>query len=179
MSMKQPGDRTPSSEAVKRQRVEEVLTLRLNGAELHDIGDYGVEKQWNVSDRTLRRYIDEADTLLLNVLQRDREKLLGRHIAQRRSLYARAMQDGDYRAALAVLRDEAELEGLYKQRIELDAQGTFRIEAMSDEDRNAAIARILARFGIAGVCPAGPLAARNGTGDGDGSLLGGSGTGHD
>jgi hypothetical protein len=45
--------------------------------------------------------------------EEDRHKLLVRHVAQRRALHARTMQIGDYRGALAALKDEAELQGLY------------------------------------------------------------------
>lgn len=45
--------------------------------------------------------------------QRDSKQLLGRHLMQRRALYARALKSNDHRTALQVLRDEAELQGLY------------------------------------------------------------------
>jgi hypothetical protein len=45
-----------------------------------------------------------------------RKKLLRRHLAQRRTLYARAVNNGELRTALAVARDEAELLGLYPAR---------------------------------------------------------------
>src|SRR5262249_18034132 len=42
-----------------------------------------------------------------------RKQALRRHLAQRRNLYARALNKGDERTALAVLADLAELQGLY------------------------------------------------------------------
>jgi hypothetical protein len=97
-------------------RVQTVLTMRLNGAELHDLRAHALEQGWNVSDRTIRRYIDRADDLMIEGFEADREKLLKRHVTQRRNLYARALNDGDNRTALAVLKDEGELIGLYLKR---------------------------------------------------------------
>jgi hypothetical protein len=54
-----------------------------------------------------------ADALILRSHERSRKKLLRRHLAQRRNLFAKAVISGDYRTALAVARDEAELQGLY------------------------------------------------------------------
>jgi hypothetical protein len=44
---------------------------------------------------------------------RDQKQLLGRHLMQRRALYARAMKVSDVKTALNVLKDEAQLQGLY------------------------------------------------------------------
>jgi hypothetical protein len=50
---------------------------------------------------------------MVEILNRNREQLFGRHVLQRRAILARCMKINDYRTALAVLRDEAQLEGLY------------------------------------------------------------------
>jgi hypothetical protein len=50
---------------------------------------------------------------MAQALEKDRNKLLARHLAQRRLLYAKALGTGDWRAALSVLKDEAELQRLY------------------------------------------------------------------
>ena len=98
------------------QRVEEVLRIRLDGAQFHDIREYAVEKAWGVSDTQLRRYIQKADELLVERQDRSRKKVVARHLAQRQALYARAVNGADYRTALAVLSDEARLRGLYPER---------------------------------------------------------------
>jgi hypothetical protein len=61
----------------------------------------------------LWRYISRADKLIAESCRSSRKKLLRRHLAQRRNLFAKAILAGDYRTALAVARDEAELQGLY------------------------------------------------------------------
>lgn len=50
---------------------------------------------------------------MVEASRRDRKQLLGRHLMQRRALYARCLKQGDHRTALNVLKDEADLQGLY------------------------------------------------------------------
>jgi hypothetical protein len=109
-----------------RQRVEDVLRLRLDGAEGWDVRRYVAEREaagtapWNVSEggkplseRHIRRYVEAADRLIDESCRTSRKKLLRRHMAQRRKLYARALNKGDERTALAVLADLAKMQGLY------------------------------------------------------------------
>jgi hypothetical protein len=128
-----------ASKAAIAVRVDEVLHCRLNGAEFHDLQAVAREKQWNVSDRQLWRYVEAADRLIEEQFEEDRGKLFRRHVFQRRALYARALQDGDYRTGLAILRDEAALHGLYAaQRLEMTGKDggalVVRFEDLSDED---------------------------------------------
>jgi hypothetical protein len=107
-------------------RVEEILRIRLDGAEIWDVREYVREKGqekgsvWELppdakplSDSQLWRYIAKADKLIADSCRASRKKRLRRHLAQRRNLYAKAVIAGDHRAALAVLADEAKLLGLY------------------------------------------------------------------
>jgi len=113
-----------SDKATIQQRVNEILTIRLQGAEFSDIVQYASEKQWGVGERQLRNYIRKTDELLAETLERDREKLLNRHVAQRRALYARCMSVSDYSNARAVLADEAKLLDLYPaKKTELTGKG--------------------------------------------------------
>jgi hypothetical protein len=105
--------RPRATDAEMAKRVDEVLHCRLNGAEFHDLQSYAKEQGWGVSDRQLWRYVAQADALMQKTFDADRDKQFRRHVFQRRALYARAVQDGDYRTALAVARDEAQLLGLY------------------------------------------------------------------
>jgi hypothetical protein len=158
-----PKKRTRATDADIAVRVEDVLYARLNGAELYDLVGLAKEKGWDVSKRTLQRYAEAADRKMEESLEKDRVKLLRRHLAQRRSLFARAVNDGDIRSALAIAQDEAELEGLYPRKgLELTgAGGAPLIEKMTDAERDAAITGILARFGI--TAPAAPAAAGTGS----------------
>lgn len=94
-----------------------MLTIRLNGAEWHDLKEYAREQGWDVSERTLWRYIAAADDKMEEHFETSRKKLLRRHILQRRMLQARAIGDGDWRTALAIAKDEAELERLYPEKM--------------------------------------------------------------
>jgi hypothetical protein len=108
-----------ATKAVIRQRVEQVMKIRLLGGEFHDIRQYAAENEpetgrpWKLSDRQLWRYVQASDLLLEKYLEHDRGKLFNRHIGQRRALFARAVEAADWRTALAVAKDEADLYGLY------------------------------------------------------------------
>jgi hypothetical protein len=112
--------------ALMRRRVEEILQIRLDGASVWECCAFVREKEaeegsaWRLaegdkplSDASLRRYLRLADDLMDQDFGASRKRLRRRHLAQRRNLYAKAVSQGDVRAALAVLRDEAELLGLY------------------------------------------------------------------
>jgi hypothetical protein len=159
------------------RRVEEVLRLRLDGAEFHDVVQYAAEQGWNVRERQLWNYVRASDKLLARRLEKDRDKLLARHVAQRRALYARAVHAADYRTALAVARDEAALQGLYppKKIAHTDPTGEeCHAPALSDAECVLAIQAIYARVGVRGPGP--PLL---GPVPGDGSLSAGAGAADD
>jgi hypothetical protein len=143
-----------STNAEVQKRVEEVLQIRLLGAEFHDIQQHAAAQGWNVKDRQLWTYIHKSDELLAQTLETNREKLLNRHIAQRRALYARAMQVSDYRTALAVLKDDAELLGLYrtggKDGPKEDAYGG----ELTDAERATALAALCDRLRARATGPA-------------------------
>jgi hypothetical protein len=114
------------TQATIRQRVEELLSIRLEGATFVDARRYVAEKEaegvapWTipeggkpVSERTLWRYLQQTDKLIAESCRESRKRLFRRHLAQRRHLYAAAYQQGDIKTALSVLKDEAELRGLY------------------------------------------------------------------
>ncbi len=111
-----------ATDAQVNGRVEEVLRIRLDGAELWDIREYvreKVEKKdpvWGehmLSDSQLYRYIRRANAMIAESCKPSRKRVVQRHLAQRRALFGRCINSGDYRTALAVLRDEAELLLLY------------------------------------------------------------------
>ena len=102
-----------SDKATVLRRVQDVLRLVLAGAEFADIRQYASDQDWQVSGRQVRRYMESAYGQLASAAKRDRDQLLGRHLMQRRALYARCLKGNDLRTALQVLRDEAALQGLY------------------------------------------------------------------
>jgi hypothetical protein len=117
-----------ATKAIVRQRTEEILGLRLDGASGLDVLQYVAEKQqegappWTVpegarpiAERTVWWYIHKADQLLAEHFrnERGRQRRLRLHLARRENLYAKSVLAGDYRAALSCLQDLADLQGLY------------------------------------------------------------------
>lgn len=102
-----------ATQAQVEQRVSEILKLRIAGAEFADIREYAIAQEWGVSDSQLWRYVAKSDEAMAKAMEKDRGKLLARHLMQRRLLYAKALETGDWRGALAALKDEADLERLY------------------------------------------------------------------
>jgi hypothetical protein len=120
--MKAKTPKPKATEAQVRQRVEELLRIRLDGAELWDICEYVREKVeandpvWGdtpLSKSQIYRYLEKVDEQIAESCKGARKKLFRIHLAQRRNLYARAVNAADYRTALAILRDEADLLCLY------------------------------------------------------------------
>lgn len=149
-----------ATEAQAARRVEELLRIRLDGAELWDVREYVREKVaakdpvWGsrlLSDSQIYRYLQRVDELIAESCKVGRKRLFRRHLAQRRALYARALQTGELRTALAVLRDEATLEGLYPpQKIApTNPQGDAPYEpgTLTDAERAAALDRLYASLG--------------------------------
>jgi hypothetical protein len=162
-----------ATKAQIRLRIDEILRIRLDGAEFWDVCEYVREKEkeagtpWTVpeggkplSEGTLCRYIGRADKLITESCQASRKKLLRRHLAQRRNLYAKAVSAGDFRTALAAARDEAELQGLYppKKIAPTNPKGDQPYAGvLTDAERLAALQGLYACLGAA---DRGPLAER-------------------
>lgn len=103
------GPTTPADPA----RVAEVLRIRIDGAQLHDVVDYAAEKAWNATEAECVALIRAADTLLVRRQDRNRRRVLARHISQREALYARAVNGADFGTAARLLNDMAKLQGLF------------------------------------------------------------------
>ena len=130
-----------ATKALVLQRVEDILQIRLDGAQFWNIRQYISEQYskqgspWSLPegcpplvDRTLWWYIQRADKMIAESCNESRDKIINRNIAQRRYLYARAVAVADYRTALAALREEAELLGLYPERtVPADGDTVLRV----------------------------------------------------
>ncbi len=165
-------------------RVEEILRIRLDGAELWDLREFVKEKTeakdpvWGEqvpSDVTLYRYCRLADRLIAESCRGSRKRLLRRHLAQRRNLFAKAVSQGDVKAALSVLQDEAKLEDLYPPK-KLEHRGPdggpIQVETFTDDERRAALDRVIAHYGLPPGGPGNPGPDRGGTADEVGQVLG-------
>jgi hypothetical protein len=155
-SGKQPRPRATDAEIAVR--VQEVLNCRLSGAAFHDLQALAVEKGWKVGNRQLWHYVQLADEQMEQHFEEGRARLFRRHVLQRRRLYAMALQDGDKRTALAILKDEGDLLGLYPpKKTELTGPNGGPIETatveLTDDERAAAIAAILAHGAVGQASP--------------------------
>ena len=92
----------------KERRVEAVYRLILDGWTPEQI--FQNTSEWGVTERQTRNYINEAEQRMKALVAPDREQHLARHIAARHELARNAKSTRD---KLAVLKDEAELLGLY------------------------------------------------------------------
>jgi hypothetical protein len=101
---------------VVRQRVEEVLKLRVLGATRSDLMRYSQEQQWGTSERQMGRYIQMSEALLAKDYakkRRDRDRLVGMALRRREEVYARAIESGDLSTALRAEQDRCRLLALY------------------------------------------------------------------
>jgi hypothetical protein len=102
-----------SDKSTINSRVNDIMRLLVVGAGLPEILQFASNHGWNVTERQVRRYQELAYRQLAKTAYRNRKQLLGRHLQQRRTLFARCIKENDNRTALYVLKDEADLEGLY------------------------------------------------------------------
>lgn len=150
MAKRRKPKRTRPTKAIVARRVEELVRILLDGAEPGwDICEFVREKEqekgsvWQLapgakplSASQIRRYVARAYKLIGESGRAQTKKLLRRHLAQRRNLYAKAVSQGDIRAALACLDSEAKLAGL------IDHEMNRLVEALQKE-----IAEIKAKYG--------------------------------
>jgi hypothetical protein len=108
-----------SSEYTIEHRVDDIFFLVVDGQSFRVIRQYVTENfaagrlNWNVDERTLRRYVKRAHTRLLEAIP-DEEKVIAaaRHPKRLERLYTQAMQRGDGRLALDVVKENAKYYGL-------------------------------------------------------------------
>jgi hypothetical protein len=120
------------TKAQVEQRVVEVLTIRLAGAQFWDVKELIREREsalvnegeppnpWQLaegqkplSDGQIWRYIRKADDAIVSSVRASRKKLLRLARARREYLYGLAVNQGDIRTALAVEDSKAKLCGLF------------------------------------------------------------------
>jgi hypothetical protein len=109
-------DRLRQVERDTEARITDTLRIISAGGTIFDLRTYAAENQWNVSDRTLHRYINQANKRIAQLVEKDRGKLLNKALVQRETLYARALESGDWRSALACLDSREKLLGLFPTR---------------------------------------------------------------
>ncbi len=109
--------------STEKRRIEAILQIRLDGAEEWDVREF-VAKNEQAGEEPWTPHPDPLtpDQIAGIIAAADRmitESCPGfppdaaRHLAMRRNLYARAIQAGEIATAARILRDIAEIEGVY------------------------------------------------------------------
>ncbi len=162
-----------ASKATVLLRLLEIVRIRLDGAKLWDVCEYVREKEqeddspWKLPDdgkplsqSQIARYVQKADDTIAESTRERRRQSRVKNLARREHMYARAMNAGDIRTALAVAQDEAKLRGLYPaKKTELTGKDGAPLAAvvanveMTDDERRDAVANLLARVGAASPRP--------------------------
>src|SRR5262249_28074206 len=131
--------------------VEEILRIRLDGAKFWDVREYARAQEvqegsaWYLtagarplSDGQLWRYIAMADKQIAQNARASQKRQIRLHIEQIDNIYAKAMSQGDMRAALASRAEKARLRGWYAPvkiaptNPQGDAPYTFTIETCDE-----------------------------------------------
>lgn len=98
-------------------RIRTIQEWLLTGAPVSDIC-VNISRNWNVGDRQAFRYIKEARSLFIEQNKSEIEEKKAFHISARMKLYEISLKEKDLKTSLAVLKDIADLEGLYVQKVE-------------------------------------------------------------
>jgi hypothetical protein len=131
-------------------RIEQVVELRLGGAELAQVVHYANQNAWSVGTRMCQKYIAAADLRIAGQAEKDRARLIALHVARRMNVFRRAMDRDDLKVAMAVLKDLGQIQAIYPTqalRLKLEDATTPRtMSVLSKEDiqdlRNMALARL-------------------------------------
>jgi hypothetical protein len=155
-----------ATKAIVQARIDDILRIRLDGAQAWDLCAFVREKEkepgspWELapgqkplSESQLRRYMAKADALIFMRIRgqtKRRRRLITRHVAIRHNLYAKALSAGDYRTALAAVKDEADLLGLYppKKIAPTNPTGEKEYAPLTADERLAALRNLYASLGI-------------------------------
>lgn len=164
-------DRTPekrkASKAQFMLRLTEIIRIRLSGAKEWDVAEYVREQEgtegspWRraenekpLSRRSIRRYMQKADEVIAASTKERRRQALVKHLARREEMFAKAMNAGDIRTALAVADSEAKLRRLFPAaKHEVTGKDGAPLQAalahveLSPDERARAVAGLLARLG--------------------------------
>lgn len=107
------------------KRVRAVMEWMMQGFMTKDIITQ-CTNQWGVDQRQCYKYIKEAKKIFVKVTEEDIKERLAFHIAARMNLYngieGKKTPRGA-KAALEILKDIADLEGYYMQKVDVTTQG--------------------------------------------------------
>ncbi len=111
-----------------QRRVDAVLELLISGTREVRICQI-VSKKYDVTPRTVYRYLKKAKEQLADAVDTNRDTLISRHLALRERIIEKALSENDLRTALRSSESIAKLIGLNApERSELTGKGGAPIE---------------------------------------------------
>jgi len=113
--------------AEAQKRVAEVADMMLAGENRNEIVRFGAKK-WGIKARQIEKYMVKARAALRAKINERTELSVNWHLRARMRILSQAQQQRDARASLAVLRDIGELQGLYKEKVEITGKDGAPIE---------------------------------------------------
>lgn len=100
------------------QRLEVVFALLVSGASRQEIIKYSY-KEWQVEKVTVDLYIKDAKKYIVEQGEATMEENRTWHIAHRKFMLGKEMQNKNHSLALSIAQDLAKIQGLYVERHEL------------------------------------------------------------
>lgn len=100
------------------QRLEIVFALLVSGASRQEIIKYSY-KEWFVEKVTVDLYIKDAKKYIVEQGEATMEENRTWHIAHRKFMLGKEMQNKNHSLALSIAQDMAKIQGLYVERHEL------------------------------------------------------------
>jgi len=113
--------------AEAQKRVAEVADMMLAGENRNEIVRFGAKK-WGIKARQIEKYMVKARAALRAKINERTELSVNWHLRARMRILSQAQRQRDARASLAVLRDIGELQGLYKEKVEITGKDGAPIE---------------------------------------------------
>lgn len=94
-----------------------------------------IAKQWGISTRMAYNYVDKAWEDFASKYMKERDRLLGFHVAARLNLFRKAYDNGHYGVCRSILEDLAKLQGLYVNKIAFtDPEGEIDYGALTVDE---------------------------------------------
>ena len=94
-----------------------------------------LSKKWDISERQVYEYIDKAWKAFEEKYLKDRDKLLGFHIAARLNLFRKAYDNQHWGVCRSILEDLAKLQGLYVNKVAFtDPEGEIDYGALTADE---------------------------------------------
>jgi hypothetical protein len=100
-------------QVIAEQRVAQIVRLRICGENSARCLQHAQEQGWDVSQRTVFKYIERADNLIAKQVERRQQQFIAWGVNQRNKAVDIALERGELEVALKIMQDREKLLGLY------------------------------------------------------------------